>query len=232
MSNAVIVAAARTPVGKFGGSLAKIPASDLGALVIKEVLKRAGVKPEQVDEVIMGQVLTAGVGQNAARQAVIKAGLPVTVPGDDDQQGVRLGAESGDARSAGDRQWRRRDRRCRRAGEHERIAARDAGLARRLPNGRCQDHRQHDRRWPVGRLQPVPHGHHRGERRQGAQRRSRDAGSIRARLAAESRRRAGRGPLQGRNRRGADSAAKGRPDLVRCRRVHQSQDQRRSVVRD
>ncbi len=80
MSNAVIVAAARTPVGKFGGSLAKIPASDLGAIVIKEVLKRAGVKPEQVDEVIMGQVLTAGVGQNAARQAVIKAGLPVTVP--------------------------------------------------------------------------------------------------------------------------------------------------------
>ena len=81
MSNAVIVAAARTPVGKFGGALAKIPASDLGAIVIKEVLKRAGVKPEQVDEVIMGQVLTAGVGQNAARQALIKAGLPVTVPG-------------------------------------------------------------------------------------------------------------------------------------------------------
>ena len=81
MSNAVIVAAARTPVGKFGGSLAKIPASDLGAIVIREVLKRAGVKPEQVDEVIMGQVLTAGVGQNAARQALIKAGLPVTVPG-------------------------------------------------------------------------------------------------------------------------------------------------------
>jgi acetyl-CoA C-acetyltransferase len=80
MSNAVIVAAARTAIGKFGGSLAKIPASELGALVIKEVLARAGVKPDQVDEVIMGQVLTAGVGQNPARQAVIKAGLPVTVP--------------------------------------------------------------------------------------------------------------------------------------------------------
>jgi acetyl-CoA C-acetyltransferase len=80
MSSAVIVAAARTAVGKFGGSLAKIPASELGAIVIKEVLARAGVKPEQVDEVIMGQVLTAGVGQNPARQAVIKAGLPVTVP--------------------------------------------------------------------------------------------------------------------------------------------------------
>ena len=81
MSNAVIVAAVRTAIGKFGGSLAKIPAADLGALVIKEVLARAKVKPEQVDEVIMGQVLTAGVGQNPARQAVIKAGLPVTVPG-------------------------------------------------------------------------------------------------------------------------------------------------------
>jgi acetyl-CoA C-acetyltransferase len=80
MSYAVIVAAARTAIGKFGGSLAKVPASELGAIVIKEVLARAGVKPDQVDEVIMGQVLTAGVGQNPARQAVIKAGLPVTVP--------------------------------------------------------------------------------------------------------------------------------------------------------
>jgi acetyl-CoA C-acetyltransferase len=80
MSNAVIVAAARTAIGKFGGSLAKVPASELGAIVIKEVLARAGVKADQVDEVIMGQVLTAGVGQNPARQAVIKAGLPVTVP--------------------------------------------------------------------------------------------------------------------------------------------------------
>lgn len=80
MSNAVIVGAVRTPIGKFGGSLAKISAADLGALVIKEVLQRAGVKPDQVDEVIMGHVLTAGVGQNAARQALIKAGLPVTVP--------------------------------------------------------------------------------------------------------------------------------------------------------
>jgi acetyl-CoA C-acetyltransferase len=80
MSNAVIVAAARTAIGKFGGSLAKVPAPELGAIVIKEVLARAGVKPDQVDEVIMGQVLTAGSGQNPARQAVIKAGLPVTVP--------------------------------------------------------------------------------------------------------------------------------------------------------
>src|SRR5499427_10683332 len=80
MSNAVIVAAARTAIGKFGGSLAKIPAPELGALVIGEVLKRAGIKPDQVDEVIMGQVLTAGAGQNPARQSLIKAGLPVAIP--------------------------------------------------------------------------------------------------------------------------------------------------------
>ncbi len=80
MVDAVIVAAARTAIGKFGGSLAKIPAPELGALVIGEVLKRAGVKPDQVDEVIMGQVLTAGSGQNPARQALIKAGIPVAVP--------------------------------------------------------------------------------------------------------------------------------------------------------
>ncbi len=80
MSKAVIVAAARTAVGKFGGTLAKTPAADLGAVVIKEVLARAKLPPERVEEVIMGQVLTAGVGQNPARQAAIKAGLPVAVP--------------------------------------------------------------------------------------------------------------------------------------------------------
>jgi len=81
MSDVVIVSAARTAVGKFGGSLAKIAAPDLGATVIHAVLERAGVKPEQVSEVIMGQVLTAGSGQNPARQSVIKAGLPEMVPG-------------------------------------------------------------------------------------------------------------------------------------------------------
>ena len=80
MEEIYIVGAARTAIGKFGGTLAKLPAADLGALVIREVLKRAGVKPEQVSEVIMGQVLAAAVGQNPARQAAIKAGLPDMVP--------------------------------------------------------------------------------------------------------------------------------------------------------
>jgi acetyl-CoA C-acetyltransferase len=81
MEDIVIVSAARTAVGKFGGSLAKIPATDLGAIVIKEALARAKIDPAQVGEVIMGQVLAAGSGQNPARQALIKAGLPKEVPG-------------------------------------------------------------------------------------------------------------------------------------------------------
>jgi acetyl-CoA C-acetyltransferase len=76
----VIVSAARTGVGKFGGSLAKVPASALGSVVIAEVLKRAGVGGDHVSEVIMGQVLQAGTGQNPARQASIGAGLPNNVP--------------------------------------------------------------------------------------------------------------------------------------------------------
>ncbi len=80
MKDIVIAAAARTPIGKFGGSLAKHSAVDLGVIVIREVLQRARVPAEAIDEVILGQVLTAGVGQNPARQSVIKAGLPVSVP--------------------------------------------------------------------------------------------------------------------------------------------------------
>jgi acetyl-CoA C-acetyltransferase len=81
MDDVVIVAAGRTGVGKFGGSLAKVPASELGAHVIKGLIAKAQIDPELISEAILGQVLTAGVGQNPARQAVIKAGLPNTIPG-------------------------------------------------------------------------------------------------------------------------------------------------------
>jgi acetyl-CoA C-acetyltransferase len=80
MIDVVITAALRTAVGKFNGSIAKLPASDLGAQIIKALLTRSGVDPAQISEVIMGQVLTAGIGQNGARQAMIRAGLPDTVP--------------------------------------------------------------------------------------------------------------------------------------------------------
>src|SRR5438874_5233526 len=80
MSDIVITHATRTAIGKFGGSLAKIPAPDLGATVIRALLAQSGLKPEQISEVILGQVLTGGSGQNPGRQASIKAGLPASIP--------------------------------------------------------------------------------------------------------------------------------------------------------
>lgn len=76
----VLAGACRTAIGKMGGALSNTPAADLGSIVIKEALNRAGVKPEQVDEVLMGCVIQAAQGQNVARQASIKAGLPIEVP--------------------------------------------------------------------------------------------------------------------------------------------------------
>jgi acetyl-CoA C-acetyltransferase len=80
MEDVVIVAAARTAVGKFGGTLAKTPATELGAAVVTDLLRRARLSGEQISEVILGQVLQAGAGQNPARQTVIRAGLPNHVP--------------------------------------------------------------------------------------------------------------------------------------------------------
>ncbi len=80
MSKAVIVSACRTPVGSFGGSLKDVSARQMGALVISEAIKRAGIKPEEVDEVIFGCVLQGGLGQNISRQCSVDAGIPVEVP--------------------------------------------------------------------------------------------------------------------------------------------------------
>ncbi|HKJ33072.1 MAG TPA: acetyl-CoA C-acyltransferase [Balneolales bacterium] len=80
MKNVVIIEAARTPIGSFGGSLTSFTAPELGAAVIQAILKRSGLKPEDVNEVVIGNVLTAGVGQAPARQAALKAGLPEITP--------------------------------------------------------------------------------------------------------------------------------------------------------
>ena len=80
MREVVIVSAARTPIGSFGGSLKDIPTRKLGAIAIKGAVERAGIKPEMVDEVIMGAVLQGGLGQNVARQMTLDAGLPIEVP--------------------------------------------------------------------------------------------------------------------------------------------------------
>ena len=80
MKKIVIASACRTAIGKFGGTLSNVTAAELGSIVIKEAINRAGIKPEQVDHVYMGCVIQAGLGQNVARQASLKAGLPVTTP--------------------------------------------------------------------------------------------------------------------------------------------------------
>ena len=80
MREVVIVSAVRTAIGSFGGSLKDIPAAELGSIVIKEAVNRAGIKPELVNEVVMGNVIQAGLGQNVARQAAVKAGLPIEIP--------------------------------------------------------------------------------------------------------------------------------------------------------
>src|SRR4249919_1129594 len=82
MSTAVIVSAVRTPFGRFGGGLADVPATELGSIAIRAGLERAGVDPEEVGYVVMGQVLQAGVGQAPARQAAVGAGIPKEVPAD------------------------------------------------------------------------------------------------------------------------------------------------------
>src|SRR5687767_12131739 len=79
MSEAVILSAVRTPIGKYLGGLSDLSAPELGAVAVKEALARGKVRPDQVDEVIMGNVLQAGVGQNPARQCALKSGLPDTI---------------------------------------------------------------------------------------------------------------------------------------------------------
>ena len=80
MKDLYIVNCCRTAIGSFGGSLKDVPAADLGAIAVKEALKRANVAPENVDELMFGCILTAGLGQNVARQVSIKAGIPYSVP--------------------------------------------------------------------------------------------------------------------------------------------------------
>src|SRR5205814_4273614 len=80
MDNAVILSACRTPIGAFGGAFRDLSAADLGAVVIREAIRRAGIRAGDLGDVIMGCVLQAGAGMNVARQAAIKAGVPVEVP--------------------------------------------------------------------------------------------------------------------------------------------------------
>ncbi len=101
MREAVIISACRTAIGKFQGSLTPFSAVDLGAFAVREAVRRAGIEPAQVDEIIMGNVVSAGLGQNPARQAGLKGGLASSRRRHDHQQGVRFGPEGRGAGRAG-----------------------------------------------------------------------------------------------------------------------------------
>src|SRR4029450_11802464 len=102
MDNAVILSACRTPIGSFGGVFKDLSAADLGAIVIREAIARAGVNPADIGDVIMGCVLQAGAGMNVARQAAIKAGVPVEVPAETINRVCGSGLSAvGDAGEAG-----------------------------------------------------------------------------------------------------------------------------------
>ena len=232
MEDIVIVSAVRTAVGKFGGSLAKIPATELGAIVIKEALARAKVDPAQVSEVIMGQVLAAGAGQNPARQALLKAGLPKEVPGltinavcGSGLKAVMLAAQAvawGDCR----------DRGRRRPGEHERRAARAAELARRPAHGRLEDGQD---TMIVDGLWDVYNQYHMGITAENVAKEHDISRAAQDALALASQQKAAAAQDAGKFKdeivAGDHSAEEGRPGRVRHRRVHQQEDQRRSAGR-
>ena len=166
VNEAVIASAVRTPIGTFGGGLADVPATELGATVIAEALKRAGVDPDQVDEVIMGNVLRPASARTRPARPRSRPALPDTVPAmtinkvcGSGLKTVALAAQAIIAR-------RRRDRRRRRHGEHERRARTSCEKARygyRMGDGEIVDRMIHDGLWCA--LDRLPHGHHRRERR-------------------------------------------------------------------
>ena len=102
MSEIVVASAARTAIGSFNGAFSSVPAHYLGEVAIRAVLERAGVAPAEVSEVVMGQILTAGQGQNPARQASINAGVPVEVPAWGVNSAVRFGPAQCRPRLPGD----------------------------------------------------------------------------------------------------------------------------------
>ncbi len=138
MKDLYVVSCCRTAVGSFGGSLKDTPATDLGAIVVKEALNRANVKPEQVDEVMFGCILTAAQGQNPARQVAIKAGVPFSVPA------YTVGMVCGSGMKSVIEAGRRGDRGVRRHREHERRPLRLHGRPLGRPHGRQEAGGHHD----------------------------------------------------------------------------------------
>ena len=159
MRRSVIVSAVRTPSGKFLGALKSLQAPQLGAMAVREAVARAGVDPAAVEECIMGNVLSAGVGQAPARQAALIGGLSNEVGGAHHQQGLRLWTEGRDACGSRHRARRHRHRRRGRHGVDEQRAISSSPRARRAAHGRREPRRFHDSRRFVVRVRTLPHGH-------------------------------------------------------------------------
>ena len=176
----VILSAVRTPVGKFQGALSSFSATELGARVVAEVTHRAGIEPDAVDEVIMGNVVQAGLGQNPARQAALRGGVNSAGRRHDDQQSLRLGTQGGRAGRAGRDARRKRHRRRRRNGIDVQLPLFAAGRARRLSHWRSPSDRFHDSRRTLGCLRRLSHGHDRRARGREIQNFARRAGQIRS----------------------------------------------------
>ena len=227
MEDAVIVSAVRTPVGSFGGDFKNVAGDELGAHAVRAALERAGISGDEVDEVVLGNVLQAGLGLNPARQAAIAAGIPQEVPSTTINKLCGSGSRrsrSPPRRSAGRRGRRRR----RRHGEHDARALPVAGRALRRPHGRRRARRLDGHRRALGRLQRHPHGRHGREPRRQVRHRPRGAGRVRRRQPAEGRARDRRRGLQGRDR--ADrGAGQGRHPRGRYRRAPAGRHDRREA---
>ena len=160
MDDVVIVSAVRTPVGKFQGALSDLTAPQLGAIVVREVVKRAGIDPGSVDECIMGNVVSAGLGQNPARQAALSGGLPDRVSAMTINKVCGSGLK---AVALGQQAIQTGNSEIVVAGGMESMTNAPYLLpagAQGLSPGRSEGHRCHGARWPLGRLQRLSHGHH------------------------------------------------------------------------
>jgi hypothetical protein len=212
MTDVVIVSAARTAVGKFGGSLAKVAAPESGRHGDSRPARafEASSRADQRSDPRPGAA--AGTGQNPARQALIKAGLPNAVPGMTINKVCGSGLKAVMLAAKAIRR-RRRDRDRRRPGKHERCRRTCCRARATARMGDCEAGRHDDRRRPVGRLQPVPHGHHGRERGQGIRHYARAAGCALPTLSQNKAGGAGSRPLQRRDRAVRDSAEE---RAIRC----------------
>ena len=177
MTDVVIVSAARTAIGSFGGALSSIAAHELGATVIRAALDRAAIEAADVSDVVLGHVLTAGQGQNTARQASMRAGIPM------EKAALTINQVCGSGLRAvalGSRQIKAGDATIVVAGGQESMSLSRAcpRICATGPKWATGIHRHHDQGRPVGRLQRLSHGHDRRERRRAVSDHPRRSGCV------------------------------------------------------